>query len=96
MCSDDTAAYLNYRISHPGVYPAMVRPIYPPQPVGIVGINPTLVRGPIIPPIIRPGGIPSVKPAEKRQTTIYEGKIASTVELAKVNQLILTYCYQAK
>ncbi|KAL8121226.1 RNA-binding motif protein 25-like isoform X1 [Apium graveolens] len=72
---------------YPGVYPAMVRPIYPPRPGGIVGINPALVRppvpgvrGPVIAPVIRPGGIPGVTPAEKPQTTVYVGKIASTVD----------------
>ncbi|WOH08356.1 hypothetical protein DCAR_0727795 [Daucus carota subsp. sativus] len=72
---------------YPSVYPAMVRPIYPLRPVGMVGINPALmrppvpgVRGPVITPVIRPGGIPSVTPAEKPQTTVYVGKIASTVD----------------
>lgn len=69
------------------MYPAMLRPIYPPRPVGMVGINPVLarppnpgVRGPVIAPVIRPAGIPSVTPTEKPQTTVYVGKIASTVE----------------
>ncbi|KAL8106312.1 RNA-binding motif protein 25-like isoform X2 [Apium graveolens] len=71
---------------YPGVYPVMVRPVIP-RPMGIVGINPALarppvpgIRGPIIPPVIRPGGIPSLTPAEKPQTTVYVGKIASTVD----------------
>ncbi|XP_017222817.1 RNA-binding motif protein 25 isoform X1 [Daucus carota subsp. sativus] len=73
---------------YPSVYPVMARPVFPPRPLGIVGTNLTLarppvpgVRGPpIIPPAIRPGGIPSVTPTEKPQTTVYVGKIASTVD----------------
>lgn len=65
----------------------MVRPPFPQRPPGIVGIIPALprhpvpgIRGPIIPPVVRPAGIPSVSPAEKPQTTVYVGKISSTVE----------------
>lgn len=38
------------------------------------------IRSPIIPPVVRPAGIPSVTPAEKPQTTVYVGKISTTVE----------------
>lgn len=65
----------------------MVRPPFPQRPPGLVGILPALprhpvpgLRGPIIPPVVRPAGIPSVSPAEKPQTTVYVGKISSTIE----------------
>ncbi|CAK9182473.1 unnamed protein product [Ilex paraguariensis] len=65
----------------------MVRPAFPPRPPGPAGILPPLsrppipgFRGPILPPIVRPVVIPIVTPTEKPQTTVYVGKIASTVE----------------
>lgn len=70
---------------YPSPYPAIVRPAFPPRPPGAIGVLPRPpipgipgVR-PVMPPIIRPI-IPSVTPAEKPQTTVYVGKIASTVE----------------
>ncbi|KAF2286624.1 hypothetical protein GH714_022980 [Hevea brasiliensis] len=69
-------------------YPAMVRPMFPPCPPGAIGVLPAasrpLVPGipgvrPIVSPIVRPA-FPSVTPAEKPQTTVYVGKIESTVE----------------
>ncbi|XP_021643579.2 RNA-binding motif protein 25 isoform X1 [Hevea brasiliensis] len=69
-------------------YPAMVRPMFPPRPPGAIGVLPAasrpLVPGipgvrPIVSPIVRPA-FPSVTPAEKPQTTVYVGKIESTVE----------------
>lgn len=64
----------------------MIRPLFP-RPPGAVGVLPTLsrppfpmIRGPIIPPAVRPTVVPIVTPAEKPQPTVYVGKIASTVE----------------
>ncbi|KAI4328243.1 hypothetical protein L6164_020615 [Bauhinia variegata] len=75
------------RYPHP--YGTMVRPAYPPRPHGAVNVLPTVSRPPVagipgarplIPPIARPVVAPSITPAEKPQTTVYVGKIASTVE----------------
>ncbi|KAF5726747.1 RNA-binding protein 25 isoform X1 [Tripterygium wilfordii] len=69
-------------------YPAMVRPAFPPRPVGAVGMLPGVARPlvpgipgvrPVIPPIMRPV-VPSVTPVEKPQTTVYIGKIAPTAD----------------
>ncbi|KAM7487318.1 hypothetical protein LguiB_024802 [Lonicera macranthoides] len=72
-------------LRYPSVYSSMVRPAFPPRPLGPVGFVPALsrppmIRGPVIPPVIRPAIIPSVTPTEKPQTTVYVGKISSTVE----------------
>ncbi|XP_038703620.1 RNA-binding protein 25 isoform X2 [Tripterygium wilfordii] len=73
---------------YPSPYPAMVRPSFPLQPLGAVGMLPGVARPhvpgipgvrPIITPIVRPV-VPSVTPAEKPQTTVYVGKIAPTVD----------------
>ncbi|EEF36991.1 conserved hypothetical protein [Ricinus communis] len=71
---------------YPSPYPAMVRPMFPPRPLGALGILPAASRllVPGIPgvrpvPIVRPG-VPSVTPAEKPLTTVYVGKIAPTVD----------------
>lgn len=64
----------------------MVRPGFPPRPSVPVGVISPLTRplipgsgAPAIPQVIRPG-VPIVAPTEKPQTTVYVGKIASTVE----------------
>ncbi|KAI3452750.1 hypothetical protein Pfo_009413 [Paulownia fortunei] len=69
---------------YPSPYAPMIRPAFPPRP--LVGVMPPLarppvvgVRGPIIPPVVRPLAIPSVASTEKPQTTVYIGKISSTV-----------------
>ncbi|XP_062159370.1 RNA-binding motif protein 25 isoform X4 [Alnus glutinosa] len=67
----------------------MVRPPFPPRPPGAIGVLPAVSRPPIpgvpgvrpiMPPVVRPAFVPPVTPAEKPQTTVYVGKIASTVE----------------
>ncbi|KAL3511281.1 hypothetical protein ACH5RR_030682 [Cinchona calisaya] len=75
----------------PGIfrYPSpylMPRPAYLQRPLAAAGVIPPLsrppvagVRPPIIPLVVRPAVIPSVASTEK-QTTVYVGKIASTVE----------------
>lgn len=66
----------------------MVRPAFP-RPPGAIGMLPTLSRPPVpgipgvrpvIPPVVRPAIVPVAAPTEKPQTTVYVGKIASTVE----------------
>lgn len=60
-----------------------MRPGFPPRPLGIIPMPrpPVLgIRGPIIPPVVRPAIMPIVTPTEKPQTTVYVGKMASTVE----------------
>lgn len=63
----------------------MVRPVLLPRHPGVLGSIPPLIRPPIgirgpLPAVIRPAAIASVTPVEKPQTTVYVGKIASTVE----------------
>ncbi|XP_059656054.1 RNA-binding motif protein 25 isoform X2 [Cornus florida] len=72
---------------YPSPYTTMIRSPFPPRPPGAIGMLPILsrppvpgIRPPIIPPVVRPSVAPSVTPAEKPQTTVYVGKIASTVE----------------
>ena len=72
---------------YPSPFMQMGRPIFPPRPPGAIGIIPPLsrppvpgIRGPIIPLVIRPAIVPRITPTEKPQTTVYVGKIASTVE----------------
>ncbi|XP_062159363.1 RNA-binding motif protein 25 isoform X3 [Alnus glutinosa] len=74
---------------YPSPYTAMVRPPFPPRPPGAIGVLPAVSRPPIpgvpgvrpiMPPVVRPAFVPPVTPAEKPQTTVYVGKIASTVE----------------
>ncbi|CAH1424255.1 unnamed protein product [Lactuca virosa] len=67
-------------------YPQMLRPAYPQRPLGAVGVIPSLarppmmaLRGPVVPTIIRPP-INTITPAEKPMTTVYVGKIASSVD----------------
>ncbi|XP_042053044.1 RNA-binding protein 25-like isoform X2 [Salvia splendens] len=69
---------------YPSPYAPMLRPAFPLRP--LVGVMPPLarppvigIRGPIIPPVVRPI-TPSVASAEEPQTTVYVGKISSTVE----------------
>lgn len=91
-------------LRYPSPYAPMVRPPYPPRP-GAVAVAPPLLRPPvagfrppIIPAVVRPV-IPSVIPAEKPQTTVYVGKIASTVEnefmlsLLQVSLSVVDYIY---
>ncbi|KAL7133068.1 hypothetical protein ABFS83_12G116400 [Erythranthe nasuta] len=72
-------------LRYPSPYASMIRPSFPPRP--LIGVMPLLarppgvgIRGPIIPPVAMPTAIPGVVPAEKPQTTVYVGKISSTVE----------------
>ncbi|EPS71669.1 hypothetical protein M569_03088 [Genlisea aurea] len=65
---------------YPAIYGApMGHPAFPPRPM--VGVMPSIprpivgVRGPVPPVIVKPP-----TPAEKPQTTVYVGKISSTVE----------------
>nr|XP_043612566.1 RNA-binding protein 25 [Erigeron canadensis] len=66
-------------------YPQMIRPAYPLRPLGPGGVQVLqrppmmLVRGPV-PTIMRPPINPNIPQAEKPMTTIYVGKIASTVD----------------
>ncbi|KAL1565645.1 RNA-binding protein 25-like isoform X2 [Salvia divinorum] len=69
---------------YPSPYAQMLRPAFPPRP--LVGVMPLLarppiigIRGPIVPPVVRPI-TPNVTSAEDTQTTVYVGKISSTVE----------------
>ncbi|XP_042497943.1 RNA-binding protein 25-like isoform X2 [Macadamia integrifolia] len=64
----------------------MVRHPFPLRPPGAGGVLPPLLRPPIpgahppiVPPVVRPV-VPIVPLTEKPQTTVYVGKIASTVE----------------
>uniref|UniRef100_A0A7N0ZZ27 RNA-binding protein 25 n=1 Tax=Kalanchoe fedtschenkoi TaxID=63787 RepID=A0A7N0ZZ27_KALFE len=78
-------------VRYPSPYPGMVRPAYPTYPLrppGVIGMPPLLSRPPVpgvpgvrpmILPVIRPVVVP-VTPAEKPQTTVWVGKIASTVD----------------
>ncbi|XP_050276745.1 RNA-binding motif protein 25 [Quercus robur] len=75
---------------YPSPYPAMVRPTFPMRLPGAIGVPPIVSRPPIpgvpgvvrpiISPVIRPAVVPTVTSAEKPQTTVYIGKIASTVD----------------
>ncbi|KAL3631033.1 hypothetical protein CASFOL_024017 [Castilleja foliolosa] len=63
----------------------MIRPGFPPRPL-FGGVMPQFarppiigIRGPLVPPVVRPPVIPFT-PAEEPQTTIYVGKISSTVD----------------
>ncbi|KAK6139216.1 hypothetical protein DH2020_027036 [Rehmannia glutinosa] len=69
---------------YPSPYAPMIRPTFPPRP--LIGVMPPLarppvvgIRGPIIPPVVRPPALP-VTSAEEPQTTVYVGKISSTVD----------------
>ena len=64
----------------------MLQPAYPQRPLGAVGVIPSLapppmmaMRGPVVPTIIR-RPINTITPAEKPMTTVYVGKIASSVD----------------
>lgn len=72
-------------LRYPSPYPQMLRPAYPPRP--LVGVMPSLarppvigIRGPIVTPVVRPSITPGIATAEEPQTTVYVGKISSTVE----------------
>ncbi|KAL5723767.1 hypothetical protein ACHQM5_007123 [Ranunculus cassubicifolius] len=76
---------------YPAAYTPMVRPVFPPRPPrppGPMGMLQPMVRPPVpvirgVPPLsaaaVRPV-VPLVAATEKPQTTVYVGKIASTVE----------------
>lgn len=71
----------------------MVRSTYPPRPPGPImppQLRPpvTGIRGPIIPPLVRPVASPSITPTDKSQTTVYVGKIASTIENDFIRSLL--------
>lgn len=71
-------------LRYPSPYAPMIRPAFPPRPMGVIPpmLRPPVagIRGPITSPFIRPPPVPSVTLAEKPQTTVYVGKISSTVE----------------
>ncbi|XP_058193203.1 RNA-binding motif protein 25 isoform X7 [Rhododendron vialii] len=74
-------------------FPPMVRPTYPPRPPGPImppQLRPPVmgIRGPINPPLIRPVASPSITPTDKSQTTVYVGKIASTIENDFIRSLL--------
>ncbi|RZC48364.1 hypothetical protein C5167_041319 [Papaver somniferum] len=69
-------------LRYPNPYASMVRPAFP-RPPGTMGMLPLLSRPPMpgirgVPPIVQPV-VPIVAPTEKPQTTVYVGKIASTL-----------------
>ncbi|KAF5177824.1 Rna-binding protein [Thalictrum thalictroides] len=75
-------------LRYPTAYTPMMRPAFHPRPPGAIGMLQPLVRPPVpgirgVPPasapLVRPV-VPIVAPTEKPQTTVYVGKIASTVE----------------
>ncbi|XP_042449504.1 RNA-binding protein 25-like isoform X2 [Zingiber officinale] len=87
---------------YPAPYP-MIRPIFPPRPFPPTGVIPPMPRPPIpgiwgLPPvatpIVRPI-VPVSTPMEKPQTTVYVGKIATTVENEFLLS-ILTLCGPVK
>uniref|UniRef100_A0A5B7BM64 Putative Nucleotide-binding, alpha-beta plait n=2 Tax=Davidia involucrata TaxID=16924 RepID=A0A5B7BM64_DAVIN len=70
---------------YPSPYVTMVRPAFHPRPPGAIGMFPAVarppgIRSPFILPVVRPAVVPSVTPTEKPQTTVYVGKIASTLQ----------------
>ncbi|KAH6809572.1 hypothetical protein C2S51_027355 [Perilla frutescens var. frutescens] len=72
-------------LRYPSPYAPMIRTAFPPRP--LVGVMPPLarppilgIRGPIVPPVVRPPVTPSATSAEEPLTTVYVGKISSTVE----------------
>ncbi|CAI9092898.1 OLC1v1028256C1 [Oldenlandia corymbosa var. corymbosa] len=72
-------------LRYPTPYSPMIRPAYPSRPVVHGGVIPPLprppilgLRPPIVPPVVRPP-VPNVAAPEK-QTTVYVGKIAPSVE----------------
>ncbi|EOA33517.1 hypothetical protein CARUB_v10019840mg [Capsella rubella] len=90
-------------LRYPSPYPTMIRPGFimrPPGTIGAVQLAPRPpVPGmpglrPVMPPMARPPSIAFVTPAEKPQTTIYIGKIA-TVE-NDFMMSILEFCGHVK
>lgn len=78
---------------YPSPFLPMVRSTYPPRPPGPImppQLRPpvTGIRGPIIPPLVRPVASPSITPTDKSQTTVYVGKIASTIENDFIRSLL--------
>ncbi|XP_021842906.1 RNA-binding motif protein 25 isoform X2 [Spinacia oleracea] len=75
-------------------FPPMARPPFLPRPGVTVGMVPQMPRPPFLGlrppmtlPIVRPP-VPVVMPVEKPQTTVYVGKIASSVESDFVRSLL--------
>ncbi|KAI4369511.1 hypothetical protein MLD38_017945 [Melastoma candidum] len=73
--------------AYPSAYSAAIRPVFPPRPLGGLGVFPAVPRPPvpgppgvrpIFPPVVRPAFVPAA-PVEKPQTTVYVGKIAPMV-----------------
>ncbi|KAL1192063.1 RNA-binding motif protein 25 [Cardamine amara subsp. amara] len=90
-------------LRYPSPYPPMARPGFimrPPGTIGAVQLAPRPavpgmpVLRPVMPPMVRPPSLPFVTPAEKPQTTIYIGKIA-TVE-NDFMMSILEFCGHVK
>ncbi|CAF2075665.1 BnaC01g43120D [Brassica napus] len=90
-------------LRYPSPYPTMVRPGFIMRPPGTIGAVPIVQRPPIpgmpglrpvMPPMIRPVLAPFAPSAEKPQTTIYIGKIA-TVE-NDFMMSILEFCGHVK
>ncbi|KAF7124443.1 hypothetical protein RHSIM_Rhsim12G0047400 [Rhododendron simsii] len=78
---------------YPSPFLPMVRPAFPPRPPGPImppQLRPPItgIRGPINPPLIRPVASPSITPTDKSQTTVYVGKIASTIENDFIRSLL--------
>ncbi|CAA2982190.1 RNA-binding protein 25 [Olea europaea subsp. europaea] len=71
-------------LRYPSPYAPMIRPAFLPRPMGFIPpmLRPpvTGIRGPITSPSIRLPAAQSVTPKEKPQTTVYVGKISTTVE----------------
>ncbi|XP_073048889.1 RNA-binding motif protein 25 isoform X2 [Primulina eburnea] len=72
-------------VRYPSPYAPMMRPGFPPRL--LVGVMPPLarppimgIRGPLISPVVRQPVISNAGITEKPQTTVYVGKISSTVE----------------
>ncbi|XP_020522643.1 RNA-binding protein 25 isoform X1 [Amborella trichopoda] len=73
---------------YPTPFVTMIRPGFPPRPPTAMGAMPPLSRPPmpgirVVPPIMSPPvrpAVPIIPMMEKPQTTVYVGKIATTVE----------------
>lgn len=86
---------------YPSPYIPMVHPPFPPRPPGVINVLPAVSRPqipgvpgfphPIIPPVVM-SIISTVTPAEKPQTIVYVGKIASVVENDFILSLLQVCC----
>ncbi|XP_010417962.1 PREDICTED: RNA-binding protein 25-like [Camelina sativa] len=90
-------------LRYPSPYPTMVRPGFIMRPPGTIAVQlaprPAVpgmlgLRPIMMPPMVRPPSLPYVTPAEKPQTTIYIGKIA-TIE-NEFMMSILEFCGHVK